>query len=99
MDSPTNDHAYTGDLGDLGSYTADKPRPRQLPLDLPTSLDDRREVHMAAETEMYDAWQGEQAHWRHTWAASLILAIRTITVPRKSNAGPTAQLQPLARRS
>jgi len=69
MDSSTNDHAYTGDPGDLGSYTADKPRPRQLPLDLPTSLDDRREVHiMAAETEMYDAWQGERTQLQVTWS-------------------------------
>jgi hypothetical protein len=97
MDSPTNDHAYTGDLGDLGTYTADKPKPRQLPPDLPTSLDDRREVHLAAETEMYDAWQGERAQLEDTWSSSLILADRTISVPRKSNARPTAQLQPLAR--
>ncbi|KAF2711785.1 hypothetical protein K504DRAFT_500428 [Pleomassaria siparia CBS 279.74] len=52
MDSPSTEHAYTGDYGDPS-------KPRQLPLDLPTSLDDRREVHMAAETEMYDAWQGQ----------------------------------------
>ena len=34
---------------------------RQLPRDLPKSLDDRRPVHSyAGETEMYDAWQGMQ---------------------------------------
>lgn len=50
MDSPVHEHAYTGD----------PPRPRQLPADLPTSLDDRRAVPMLGEeTEMYDAWQGE----------------------------------------
>jgi hypothetical protein len=50
MDSPTDEHAYTGD----------PPKPRQLPADLPTSLDDRRAVHaLEEETEMYDAWQGE----------------------------------------
>ena len=33
--------------------------PRQLPRDLPTSLDDRRPVRSyVGETEMYDAWQG-----------------------------------------
>lgn len=53
MDSPSLEHAYTG------NHNGDPPKPRQLPPDLPTSLDDRREVHMAAETEMYDAWQGE----------------------------------------
>lgn len=35
------------------------PRPRELPSDLPKSLDDRQPVrHYGAETEMYDAWQG-----------------------------------------
>lgn len=34
-------------------------RPRQLPPDLPKSLDDRRAVRSyVGETEMYDAWQG-----------------------------------------
>lgn len=34
-------------------------RPRQLPDDLPKSLDDRRTIpHYGRETEMYDAWQG-----------------------------------------
>lgn len=32
---------------------------RQLPDDLPKSLDDRRNVHSyGGETEIYDAWQG-----------------------------------------
>jgi hypothetical protein len=37
-----------------------KKRPRELPDDLPKSLDDRKNVpsHYTAETEMYDAWQG-----------------------------------------
>jgi hypothetical protein len=35
-----------------------KQKPRVLPDDLPTSLDDRRSVPMLQETEMYDAWQG-----------------------------------------
>ncbi|KAF2876569.1 hypothetical protein BDV95DRAFT_229852 [Massariosphaeria phaeospora] len=43
-----------------GALTGDAPKPRQLPADLPTSLDDRRAVHtMAEETELYDAWQGQ----------------------------------------
>ena len=34
-------------------------RPRELPNDLPTSLNDRRPVRSyAGETEMYDGWQG-----------------------------------------
>lgn len=34
-------------------------KPRVLPDDLPTSLDDRRSVPMLQEMEMYDAWQGQ----------------------------------------
>ena len=58
------------DIGDLHRESADgedigiedeAPRPRQLPRDLPKSLDDRRPVrNYAGETEMYDAWQGMQ---------------------------------------
>jgi hypothetical protein len=34
-------------------------KPRVLPPDLPTSLDDRRRApEYAGETEMYDGWQG-----------------------------------------
>jgi hypothetical protein len=51
--------------GDLSSGFGDegqllKRRPRELPDDLPKSLDDRKSVptHYTAETEMYDAWQG-----------------------------------------
>ena len=37
------------------------PRPRELPLDLPRSLDDRKSVPAyTQETEYYDAWQGEK---------------------------------------
>ena len=50
------------DVGEHNSVVEEvekKPRPRQLPLDLPTSLDDRRQVRSyAGETEMYDGWQG-----------------------------------------
>jgi hypothetical protein len=50
MELPSDDHAFTGD----------PPKPRTLPDDLPTSLDDRRPVPIITEeTEMYDAWQGE----------------------------------------
>ncbi|OCK81993.1 hypothetical protein K432DRAFT_294232 [Lepidopterella palustris CBS 459.81] len=53
MESPTDEHGYTGD--------PPKPQPRALPDDLPRSLDDRRNVPMIIgdETEMYDAWQGQ----------------------------------------
>jgi len=53
MDSPDHEYAYSGDLGE-------PMRPRQLPSDLPTSLNDRRPVTiMNEETEIYDAWQGK----------------------------------------
>lgn len=46
--------------GDLGGFGEETKRPRELPDDLPKSLNDRRSVpvHYTAETEMYDAWQG-----------------------------------------
>jgi hypothetical protein len=51
------------DLGDSfgGSDGQPEEKPRALPADLPTSLDDRRHVpneHLITETEMYDGWQG-----------------------------------------
>lgn len=53
MDSD-QEHAFSGD------DPQSRPPPRQLPADLPTSLDDRRAPHMPAdEMEIYDAWQGE----------------------------------------
>jgi hypothetical protein len=51
-----NDNGFDigGDLGDLGDS-----HPRQLPADLPTSLNDRRQtVPVFTETEVYDGWQG-----------------------------------------
>ncbi|KAG9234474.1 hypothetical protein BJ875DRAFT_509525 [Amylocarpus encephaloides] len=54
------------DIGDNGGDTGgfdEEPqkKPRALPPDLPTSLDDRKSVpsHFTSETEMYDAWQGQ----------------------------------------
>lgn len=42
-------------------HEARRPSPR-LPKDLPTSLDDRRNVpeFLGTETEVYDAWSGEK---------------------------------------
>ena len=49
---------YTND--DANSEEED-PQPRALPDDLPKSLDDRRTIPIyGGETEMYDAWQGQQ---------------------------------------
>ncbi len=45
------------DTGGFGDEEVKKPR--QLPDDLPRSLNDRRSVPtFTAETEIYDAWQG-----------------------------------------
>ncbi|EDN09503.1 conserved hypothetical protein [Histoplasma mississippiense (nom. inval.)] len=55
------DYHDDGDDGECENDTA--PKPRQLPDDLPTSLDDRRSVPtFGPETEIYDAWQG-QSHF------------------------------------
>lgn len=50
----------SGDVHEDEHDVAEEPTsPRQLPPDLPKSLDDRRTVlNIGAETEMYDAWQG-----------------------------------------
>ena len=46
-------------LEDSGFGDEEIAKPRQLPADLPKSLDDRRPVrNYGGETEMYDAWQG-----------------------------------------
>ncbi|KAI9852925.1 MAG: hypothetical protein M1838_003719 [Thelocarpon superellum] len=50
------EYAVEGDVG----FDPELPKPRQLPDDLPKSLNDRRSVpSFAAETEIYDAWQGQ----------------------------------------
>ncbi|KAL8775640.1 MAG: hypothetical protein Q9209_000136 [Squamulea sp. 1 TL-2023] len=49
-----------GDFGDHPNGFYEDERPRQLPADLPKSLDDRQPVtSIGGETEMYDAWQGQ----------------------------------------
>ncbi|KAH7320141.1 hypothetical protein B0I35DRAFT_451045 [Stachybotrys elegans] len=50
----------TMDLGDSNNDLGQQ-KPRDLPPDLPTSLDDRRNVPVdyVPETEMYDGWQGQ----------------------------------------
>ncbi len=50
---------YTEDGNEDEVYEDAPTRPRQLPADLPKSLDDRHPVRsFGGETEMYDAWQG-----------------------------------------
>lgn len=50
-------------------------KPRELPADLPRTLDDRKNFNSYnQETEYYDAWQGEQSN-RMTWAWTRVDAI------------------------
>ncbi|KAL7798153.1 hypothetical protein V8C37DRAFT_407815 [Trichoderma ceciliae] len=52
----------TMDPGDSGSDNGGDNKPRAIPADLPTSLDDRRHASgefTMPETEMYDGWQGQ----------------------------------------
>lgn len=52
-------------------------RPKVLPADLPTSLDDRRIVREPVpETEMYDGWQGSPWHTPVPHTARLLLTRR-----------------------
>lgn len=48
-----------GSAEDTNGFHEESARPRQLPADLPKSLDDRQPLRSyGGETEMYDAWQG-----------------------------------------
>ncbi|KAA8900456.1 hypothetical protein FN846DRAFT_899788 [Sphaerosporella brunnea] len=48
------------DDGFDAGFDLGEPRPRKLPADLPTSLNDRRHTPaVITETELYDGWQGE----------------------------------------
>ncbi len=55
MDLGDSDGGFDAGLGGL------PPKKRDLPADLPRSLDDRRHVptELVRETELYDGWQGE----------------------------------------
>lgn len=46
------------DGGDIGDGE-DIQKPRQLPLDLPRTLDDRRPVQIDSGLEVYDDWAGK----------------------------------------
>jgi hypothetical protein len=54
----------------------EKKKPRELPDDLPKSLNDRRSVptDLPMETEMYDAWQGNV----HTYRCGVTGLLRTV---------------------
>ncbi|KAH0179195.1 hypothetical protein KCU86_g14707, partial [Aureobasidium melanogenum] len=55
-----DDHSPDHEHGDDHSFD-EQPKPRELPADLPRSLDDRKafSAYGNVETEYYDAWQGQ----------------------------------------
>ena len=58
--SDSEGEAYAGFTGGA------KKKPRDLPADLPKSLDDRkRPTGLVPETEMYDGWQGNHNGSHH----------------------------------
>ncbi|CZT04244.1 hypothetical protein WAI453_009675 [Rhynchosporium graminicola] len=61
MDIGDHGGDLSGGFGDDDQQQQQPKRPRALPDDLPKSLDDRKNIssHYTAETEMYDAWQGQ----------------------------------------
>lgn len=60
MDMGDPSHRHSSDTGENELSPSDNEQRKSLPVDLPTSLDDRRRVsEYAGETEIYDGWQGE----------------------------------------
>jgi hypothetical protein len=79
--------------GDENGYDDGYTRPRQLPDDLPRSLDDRKSFPgYRSETEVYDAWQGEQ-HFFRIYLTALTERYRSITISDDTGSGATAQFQ------
>jgi hypothetical protein len=57
MDMGDPPQRHSSDAGENEHSPSDR---KSLPVDLPTSLDDRRRApEYAGETEIYDGWQGE----------------------------------------
>src|SRR5688572_20967482 len=89
------------DIGDLSSDHGES-KPRELPSDLPKSLNDRRHVpvDLVPETEMYDGWQGVLTPRKpHTVLTANARRCRRISVPHLTSSSQASQLrQPLAQR-
>jgi hypothetical protein len=85
-EQPATQSASGGSLVD----TVPKKPLRPLPDDLPTSLNDRKRVHdeLVPETEIYDAWQGQEYLTIPSWDTRiLIYEHRPITVSDCANFG------------
>ncbi len=84
MDSMTESHS-----GGPAEPPDDAPgRPRKLPADLPTSLNDRRAPRSyGGETEMYDAWQGTDGVAPRARAQIVpgISRVRAAHIPRQAS--------------
>ena len=57
-DIGNGDHGGVDTDEETVSAEVSKPRPGELPADLPRSLDDRKHFQPNQETEVWDAWQG-----------------------------------------
>ena len=64
MDFPEPHDGSPGGFDSGWDEPREQPKKKELPADLPRSLDDRRHVpaELVPETEMYDGWQGMRIH-------------------------------------
>lgn len=88
------DHPDHHDLEDDQGFD-DQPKPRELPADLPRSLDDRKAFsgYGNVETEYYDAWQGMQLPDLYHHAPCLTnKSARPVPVSHRSHHRPLEQL-------
>lgn len=79
-------HAGGDEAGVSDEETETAPaQPRELPADLPRSLDDRRTAPTyGEETEYYDAWQGRGFVYMYT-TSNLLTPCRSVAVHHGSN--------------
>lgn len=74
-------------------------KPRELPADLPRSLDDRQNFSsFEPETEYYDAWQGRKAICIPCHTVRLTRT-RAVAIPHSTNICKDAELQSVAART
>lgn len=96
-----SDH-HTEDSNEDDVYEDAPTRPRQLPADLPKSLDDRQPVkNYGGETEMYDAWQGKVRTSERSLTSGILCRgvllsrmYRVISISNQPNSCSTTWLQP-----
>lgn len=93
MDMGDPPQRHSSDAGENEDSHSDHEQLKSLPVDLPTSLDDRRRApEYAGETEIYDGWQGELGLHPTCIICPLVDAdlfpprkLRTIPVPRDAD--------------